>query len=173
MRQKITIQRGATMNRMLLSLGFVAASLLLMACSELMPLNNAPPTYIKQVTAYKEGSDGLFIYIILADSSGAMTTASGTLELHISETRHDFSLYGGISERNKPLFSTRVAVPRSSFRRAKVGLGAFEHEVIMFPVGRISYSSFSKRPSEMTGKVQATFATEDGRSLKGEETIVF
>jgi hypothetical protein len=102
-----------------------------------------------------------------------MTTASGMLELEISETRHDFSMYGGMSERNLSLFSTRMAVPRSSFRRAKVGLGAFEHEVILFPIGRISYSSFSKRPSEMTGKVQVTFITDDSRSLKGEETIIF
>ena len=159
------------MNRLMLSI--VVGGFLLTGCSDLMPLNNTPPSYIKRVTAYKEGSDGLFIYIVLADDTGAMTTAVGTLELEISETSHGFSRHGGMAKQNIPLFSTRIAIRRASFRRSKVGLGAFEHEVIMFSVGRIAYSSFSKRPSEMTGKAQVTFVTEDGRSLKGEETIIF
>jgi|WetSurMetagenome_2_1015567.scaffolds.fasta_scaffold00054_21 hypothetical protein len=139
----------------------------------MIPLNSAPPSYIKQVTAYKEGSDGLFIYIILADNTGAMTTASGTLALEIIGTHHDFSLYSRMVKQDLTLYSTSIPISNSSFRRTKVGRGAFEHEVIMFPIGRIVYSSFIMRPSNMTGKVKVTFVTKDDRVLEGEETIFF
>lgn len=161
------------MNRLLFIL--VMDGLLLAGCSSMIPLNNAPPSYIKETVAYKEGSYGLEFYIILADATGAMTTANGTLELEITETHLYISKYGSIEERNLLLFSTRTVVSRSSFGRAKVGKGEFRHEVILFPFERkrIPYSSFSKRPSETDGKVRVTFVTEDGRSLKGEDTISF
>jgi len=138
-----------------------------------MPLNSATPSYIKQVTSYKAGSDGLVIYIILADSSGAMTTASGALDLTISETKNEYSNPGGFTERKSRLFSASLSVQRSTFQKAKVGLGAFEHEVILLSLGRIAYSSFSAAPKEMTGKILVEFRTEDGHLLKGESTVFF
>jgi hypothetical protein len=111
---------------MLLGLGLVAGSLVLSACSELMPLNDAAPSYVKQVSAYKEGSDGLVVYIVLADSTGAMTTADGTLELTISEEQRAYWRDEETTARNLLLFSKRIPVSRSSFRRAKVGIGAYD-----------------------------------------------
>ena len=86
-----------------------------------------------------------------------------------------------MSERHLSLFSKRKIVQKSSFRRVKAGLGAFEHERILFPIGRISYSSFSEHPPTVSGKVQVTFfvrdetfsVTDDAHSLKGETTIIF
>ena len=45
-------------------------------------LNDNWPAYIKDVVAYKEG-DGIFIYFVLADSAGAMTTASGEAKVQL------------------------------------------------------------------------------------------
>lgn len=52
-------------------------------------LNESSPTYVKDVVAYKEG-EGLFVYFILADSSGAMTTSGGKVTLTITWTLHEF-----------------------------------------------------------------------------------
>jgi len=49
------------------------------------PLNDNPPRYIKNIAAYKEGSDGIVVYFILADSTGAMTVSDGIVNLIISE----------------------------------------------------------------------------------------
>jgi hypothetical protein len=48
----------------------VAAIVVMGAAACSFPANTAPPDYVKQVTAYKEGSDGVFVYFILADDRG-------------------------------------------------------------------------------------------------------
>jgi hypothetical protein len=145
------------------------ALLLLLACDRIGPLNSAPPSYIKNVAAYKEGSDGIVLYIVLADSQGAMTIASGKLRVEIVETT-----YRHYPEKAEDqLFWSQFPVDRESFRRAKVGMGAFEHELILFTLGRITYDRFLRRPTEISGKVKVEFVTDDQRSLKGEETIIF
>ena len=129
---------------------------LLVACDT--KLNSAPPSYVKDITCYKEGSDGIMVYIVLADETGAMTTASGTLKLTILETEH-----------SQPIFSLDLPVQHSLFQRAKVGMGAFEHEVLLLNIGRITYGSFSSPPEEMsTGKLMVELTTEDGRIIKGD-----
>ena len=148
--------------------------LVLSACDSLVPLNSTTPSYVKQVAAYKEGSEGVAIYIVLADASGAMTTAKGVLTASISETKHDYSLNAGLSQRDIPLFElTKIGVDRSSFRRAKVGMGAFEHELILLPLGRIPYQRFWHRPSELSGKVKVDFVIEGGDTIHVEDTIIF
>ena len=137
-------------------------------------LNDNPPEYVKDVVAYKEGSEGLMIYFILADASGAMTTSDGKVTLTIYETDIEWSFWRSeFIETEVKLYSASFNVKKQDFRKTKVGIGAFEHEVILCPVGRIEYSSFTKRPSKMTGKVKLEFQRPDGRVLKGEGTIIF
>ena len=138
------------------------ASLWLLAACDAQ-LNSAPPSYVKDITCYKEGSDGIMIYIVLADETGAMTTASGTLKMTILESEYSY-----------PIFSLDTPVQHSLFQRAKVGMGAFEHEVILLNLGRITYGSFSTPPKEMsTGKLVVELTTEDGRVIKGDKTCGF
>lgn len=153
---------------------FVIIILVLLFISGCGQLNDNPPDYVKSVTAYKEGAEGLMIYFILADASGAMTTSDGKVSLTISETRREWSSWrSGFIETEEELYSIAFSVKKTDFRKTKVGMGAFEHEVILYPIGRVTYSSFRRKPSEMTGKVKIEFQRPDGRILKGEETVFF
>ena len=140
---------------------YACLSLSLLGCD--MTLNSAPPSYIKDVTVYKEGSDGVVVYVVLADHKGAMTTASGALDLTISEEEHSYILY-----------SNTIPVDNTSFQKAKVGMGAFEHEVILYSLGRIPYSSFNTTPKDKSlGKVSIEFKTNTGKVIKGENSFMF
>ena len=146
-------------------------AMLLVSCGQ---LNQKPADYVKDVTAYKEGSDGVMIYFILADASGAMTTSDGTVTLTITQTRwavdpHSYQP----TEADVFLYTTNFKVRKSDFQRTKVGIGAFKRDAILYPVGRITYSTFDKYPSELTGKVKLWFQTADGRPLRGEGTVIF
>lgn len=146
----------------------------LLGCDAVLPLNDRPPSYIKQVTAYKEGSDGVLVYVVLADQSGQMTTSDGELELTISETQSKYSTHSGLTERQLELYSTKHTVSKADFQRATVGMGAFEHDVILVTPGRIPYSRFRQSPTESFGKVNVTFTPKVGSSpIKGEEAVVF
>ncbi len=137
-------------------------------------LNDNPPSYIKDVVAYKEGSEGIEIYFILADDSGAMTTSDGTVFLTITETHTEWNTrVSKFIEIEEKLYSKTISVKKTDFRKAKVGTGAFEHEVILYLIGRVDYSSLTKKPSEMSGKVKVEFQMPNGKLLKGETTIFF
>jgi hypothetical protein len=138
----------------------------LLSCSQ---LNDNPPDYVKEVVAYKEGSEGFMIYFILADASGKMTTSNGNITLTISETRNSY--YFGIYE--VKLYSTSFNVKKTDFKKANVGRGAFKHKVILCSIGRIAYSSFMNRPNAATGKVKLEFQRSDGQILKGEKAVFF
>ena len=140
-------------------------------------LNENNPDYIKSVNAYKEGSDGILVYFILADVLGSMTTSDGVINITITPEDYDcLIVYGN-------LYKKSYTVKKDDFKKTKVGIGAFEHEVILCMVGRIIYSSFkisnplykSKTLHEIIriGKVNIEFITPDGKILKGEETVYF
>lgn len=123
-------------------------------------LNEAEPDYVKSVSAIKEG-DGLQIYYILSDKDGAMTTSDGKLLLQITQ--------GG-----RTLFkSNLVNVTKSQFQERKVGMGNFEHEVIMHYVGRISYENMRRAPESGLGKVEVMFQTPTGENLTGDASVFF
>lgn len=147
--------------------------LLFVTGCDLLPLNDSPPSYIKQVTAYKEGSDGFMIYIVLADANGAMTTCDGDLTLEIVEIKNNYELYRGITKTKRVLYSATRSISKKEFIKTKVGMGAFEHEVIMYPVGRISYQKFVDIPTEMTGDLVVSFKTKDGLELTGKDALFF
>ena len=160
-----------TMRKILSILGMMI-TMNFVGCDDFSPLNTSPPSYIKNVAAYKEGSDGLIVYFVLSDKDGEMTTASGTLKLDLSENKTVYS-YNGIIEHTSVLFSTTVAVNQADFRRATVGMGAFQHRIVMYTFGRITYDQFRFAPREQMGKATVQFKANDGKLLKGEDTILF
>ncbi len=137
-------------------------------------LNDNPPTYIKSIVAYKEGADGFMIYFVLADSSGAMTTASGTARLDICEIRKELLPWNNVStDEEIKLYSVVFNIKNTDFKKTKIGANAFEREAILYPVGRISYSMFDEIPSKSTGKIKLSFRAPYGNPLNEEETITF
>lgn len=112
------------------------------------------------------------IYFILADRSGAMTTSDGDVTVTIYQTETIWS-YGELTDRDVILYRLSAHVTKRDFVKTTVGLGAFEHEVILCPIGRVTYSEFAMQPTETTGKVVIDFKTPDGRVLRGEEVVFF
>lgn len=115
------------------------------------------PSYVKTVTAYKEG-DGLVIYFILADNSGTMISSSGTAALKI---------YKGGS----PIYDININVKGSDFANTEIGMGAFKRDALIFSFGRIPFSSLGF-PSEGTGRITLDF-THNGQTVSGNETVFF
>ena len=132
--------------------------------------NQSPPDYIKDIAAYKEGSDGIFIYFVLADNNGQMTTANGKVRLIIQETP-DFSF--DTTPKSKVLLDRTVNILHSDFQKGKAGMGAFEHDILAYSIGRIAYKQLDQKPSSMMGKVKIYFTTSSGQVLEGEETVFF
>jgi hypothetical protein len=138
-----------------------------------MPLNDAPPEYIKEVVAYKEGDNGIFVYVILADTSGAMTTADGAITLEVNEVHTNYKINSGIVKTKKQLFIYSKDVKKEDFIKTKVGIGAFEHKVIMVPLGRITYDQFMIMPAESVGEVFIRFYPVGGEQIIGKTSILF
>lgn len=141
--------------------------ILAIACD--LTLNSNPPDYLKQFTVYKEG-DGIFAYFILADSSGQMTTCDGKASIAIRATHYNYA--GELK-----LFDWTLEVKRDKFVKSKIGIGAFQQEVIAFPIGRIPFRSFKYdadglKEKNWKGKVKFDFIG-GGRFFKSEETFSF
>jgi len=138
-------------------------------------LNQNPPSYIKDVVAYKEGSDGIVVYFVLADSNGQPTTANGKVNIKITETRSEYNSRTYTStERIIDIFSNTYNVTTSDFQNAEVGQGAFKRKVVLFLIGRIPYSRFRNKPeASNSGKIEIEFETSSGRKLTGSDTIFF
>ena len=127
------------------------------------PLNQATPSHIRSTVAHREGTDGLIVYFVLVDSSGRETTANGTVTLRIVEEN-----FRGTE---RVLLTRTREVSASDFRRATVGSGAFERQVILYSFGRIRHSSFTSRPQESSARVNIEFTTTAGRRMEGRDTI--
>jgi len=164
------------MKRLKIIIAIALSCLCLSGCDFLQlltPMNNAPPSYIKKIGSFNEGSDALVVYIVLADKTGAMTTAAGTLDVRIFETMTSYSSSKGFTSEFVPLYKASYTVEISSFQRTKVGRGSFEHQVILVSLGRITYSRFLSMPKEIMGKIFIEFKTKDGKVIKGNDTLVF
>lgn len=133
--------------------------------------NVSPPEYVKDVVALKEGTDGITIYFVLADNTGTETAAAGDVRLRIVEERGSYLT----DKYEVTLYETSFTVKTSDFQKAKIGIGAFERERLIYYYGRISYDEFWRQPWEdfATDKVIIEFTTENGSVLKGEDTIFF
>jgi hypothetical protein len=76
----------------------------------------------------------MLIYVILADSRGAMTTGSGTLDLSIIDSDNPKSV----------LYHERYPVTPQHFMRTSVGVSAYAHEAILVNIGRIPYQTINE-----------------------------
>jgi|SRR5919109_5085812 hypothetical protein len=118
-----------------------------------MPANTHPPSYIKSVVAYQEGKDACFIYVILADVTGAMTSADGVM---------DVTMFATLSDKETRVYHHNFPVSKASFVTTTVGLGAFEHKALLYPIRRISYENLKLDTQKTThGRVAVTFTTKD------------
>jgi len=122
------------------------------------------PSYVKQLTAYKEGYQGLAVYFVLADTNGAMVAADGAAHLIITE---------GSGQDTKTLYDQQFAIQKHFFVKTTVGTGAFEHELLLCSFGRIAYTDFTSLPTHYSGDVKLTFTTKSGKELVGQETMTF
>jgi len=142
------------------SLFLLIAFLLIVGCG----LNQNPPSYIKQLSAYKEGQDGFVAYFILADSDGKMTTGSGLVTIKVIEKSYS-------TDKETELYSKTITITQNSFYKTKIGTGAFERDAIICSFGRITTSSFSKKPKEDSARVKVEFTTNNGIKLQSEDTF--
>jgi hypothetical protein len=124
-----------------------------LALSGCVGSNTNPPDYIKQTTVLKEG-DGLQIYIILADSSGQMTSSNGKFTMTISDNRGHLS-------------SQSIDVKTSDFQTAKIGMGALQHDALILNIGRIPFSGMLHTPSGSV-KVKVSFTPTGGKTLSDD-----
>lgn len=119
-----------------------------------------PPTYIKQVVAYKEGERAFTIYFILADQAGQMTTSDGQVTLEI---RDDSNV----------LYTRTLSIVRKDFQKGTKGVGAFATDAIVYSFGRISYDTFDRQPGSLGGEVSVTFTTPGQKTFKGKDAVLF
>jgi hypothetical protein len=145
--------------------GLLTLALLLVACDSISPpgpLNQNPPTYLKSLTVYREGYDGLVIYFVLADANGQPTAASGQFHLEIQDSR------GTVS----PLFMFSKPFTASQFSRATVGQGPYARGTILFSFGRIPYSAFIRTTSEQEVYVELTVYASAAGTFKARERML-
>jgi len=124
-------------------------------------LNSNPPEYIKILYLSKEGSDGISIYFVLGDKHGMSTASDGRLVLNITDDR-------GI------LLESVRNVTKSDFIKTTDGMGGgnFAHPIILLNIGRIPYSSMTRKPSGLGVNAIISLVTPSGRTLSGDATII-
>jgi hypothetical protein len=132
-------------------------------------INDNPPAYMKEVVAYKEGSDGLVVYMVLADASGAPTAAAGYATVCIFDKASSSSP----SRRDCNLFERVYPVERTDFRNTTIEQGNFQHKKIIFSLSRLTYREFRAPPVRGIGTVAVTFRPSIGTVMEGETTLVF
>ena len=101
-------------------------------------------------------------------------SSDGKVTLVITEIHNEsYNWLGKFIENQYEVYSTSFDVRKTDFEETKVGMGVFEREVIECTVGRVGYSLFTIKPSQMSGKVKLEFQRPDGQILKGEVTVLF
>jgi hypothetical protein len=97
----------------------------------------------------------------LADKSGQETTSDGSYKLYIKGST------------TSKIYWQSKNVTKPEFQKAKLGMGSFEHEGIIYDIGRIPYSSMGIIPKSLSGNVIVDFKTLENRTLTGDSTIFF
>jgi len=131
--------------------------------------------YVKDVTAYPEG-DGIVVYFILADATGQMVKAKGhgSLNVYLITTRWEGY---NLVDKETLLFKDDFEVQLSDFVQTTVGLGSFEHDALILPYGRLSYSGLRINPQRadfgfMSLKIGFEFQEESGKTVRGRTTTI-
>ncbi|MFC2105471.1 hypothetical protein ACFLS0_01820 [Candidatus Bipolaricaulota bacterium] len=124
-------------------------------------VNSSPASYISDVVTYAEGHEAFVCYFVLKDSYGRETANSGAFTIKVSD--------------HSVIYSRTLSVTKSSFRLTTVGQGPYERECLLYYVGRITYSEFTRLPSSSrsSGTVSIKFYPEGGEMLYGEDTLYF
>ncbi len=149
------------------------SAVMLCGCESTTPLNSNPPAYIKEVVAYKEGHEGMVVYLVLADEKGVETTADGTLTITISETEGH-----GSTAHYRELMKTNLVIMRSQFTKTTVGQGPYEREAVILSLGRLVQEDFLLKPLTRSGDVSVYFrptidVKDTERVLEGRTTVAF
>ena len=132
-------------------------------------------SYVKDVAAYQEG-DGIVIYAIMADSSGQMVKAKGNLKLKVTLTQPEWQGCN-LVEKEYSLYTDDLRVEQADFINTTVGMGVFEHNALILPYGRISFSELGINPRNSqlgigTLNVYVEFKEEEGRSIQGNTVCI-
>jgi len=132
--------------------------------------NQKPAEYIKELVAYKEGSDGIFIYFILADALGKMTANDGEISLRITASHYDH-------KQPIKLWEVNHNISKDQFKRGEAGIGPFKREILAYSFGRIPYDRFRYHMGRVIsdnwrGKITLQFKTAH-KVFTAEETIHF
>jgi len=120
--------------------------------------NSNPPGVIREVTAYKDGHDGISAYFVLTDKDGKSTTSDGIATLNIGE--------------GTLLCTKTYDVHKSDFKETQ--------GEILCSLGYIPYTQFSQKPYTSglenvpyreSSTVTIYFKTPDGKTLRGVSMI--
>jgi hypothetical protein len=150
----------------LLAIGLIA--ILAIGCvSNSNDLSSNSPENIKEVTAYKDGHDGISVYFVLIDKDGKPTASDGTAQLNIGT--------------GSPLLFTKTYdIHKSDFKETVVGQGIYASKQIAGSLGYIPYTQFSQKPYthglenvpyRESSTVTLYFKKPDGKTLRGVSTI--
>jgi hypothetical protein len=123
--------------------------------------------YYEKGSTPSTGADGLSPYIVLADSSGEMTTSDGTATITIVEEAFPTGVV---------VYSQVVEVKKSDFRKRMVpGDFMFDsHDLIVCEFAPVKDSSLTRVPSGTSHcEMTIEFTTPDGRVLVGKSQVWF
>jgi len=145
------------MKRLFLALSIV---FVLFSCG----LNKNPPSYVKDVVAYKEGAGGdrIVIYFILADSGGKMTTANGAVKLRIMV---NMPISGDIE-----FFSETYNVKTSDFYKTSRGRGSLKEDIIIYSFGAMPFPANDMKSLVPTSNILVDFTIGEN-TISGKGTI--
>jgi hypothetical protein len=141
---------------------FLLAILLFTSCSAPIntkptnsSINTASPAYIKDVTAYREGKDGVVVYFVLVDWNGNEIGSDGIVAI---------SFYENIAEKDTLLWSTTKEVTQVNFSRVTIG----QSEQFICSLGRL-FPQFDGYVDTL--KVKLVFIMPSGKSMEGNTTL--
>ena len=95
--------------------------------TSILPPRVSEPAYIKDLVGYTEGSNGLVVYFVLADTAGREIAAEGKVKLVVFDTDSVWNASKReFIDSDKELYSTWFLAKASDFQKTKIGLGAHE-----------------------------------------------
>jgi hypothetical protein len=123
-------------------------------------VNKSMPENIDEVSAHKEGIDGVKVYFILTDKNGRETAYNGFVSISIESS----------TETPRLLYNTSLEVKADDFQQMTRSIGTINRVSLIYELPRINYSSFLIHPGSdaVYADVTITFTTPEGRILNGD-----
>lgn len=135
---------------------------------------SSQPSYVKDVVALKDGTQAFSVYFVLADKNSAEVAADGDAKIEVLEYVGEHNQTN--DQLNKvagPLYSSVLHIKKSEFTQTQVGVGALKHDALIYNVGRLPYSKFSRQPSQPVGTVWVTFSSSYVSDIVGKSDVIF